>query len=81
MLYFKGRIGGEKMVKRRKRKSTSAGRRYNMKRTPHHWVTRNADGTFRKWTNKSRSNKADRRKKAKTTVKPGYGHRGDQKRK
>lgn len=65
---------------RRKKKRACAGRRFEIKRTPHHWVIRNADGTFRKWVSKGRSMKADRRTKAKTVVKSGYGYKGDQRR-
>jgi len=42
------------------------------------YVQRRKDGTFKKWTAIGRSLKADRRKKAKNTVKSGYGHKGDQ---
>ena len=63
----------------KQKKSTSTGRRYRIKRTPHHWVTRNADGTFRKWTNIKRALAIDKSKKAKKKVKPGFGYKGDTK--
>jgi len=44
------------------------------------YVVRRKDGTFKKWTRVGKSLKADRKVKAKTIVKSGYGHRGDQKR-
>lgn len=56
------------------------GRRYKIKGKPRHYVERDRHGRFKKWTRIGRSLRADRRKSpAKTTVKPGYGHRGDQK--
>ena len=43
-----------------------------------YYVERDRHGRFKKWTRIGRSLRADRRKSpAKTTVKPGYGHRGD----
>ena len=44
------------------------------------YVQRDKKGRFVKWTNIGKALKADRRKKAKKTVKSGYGHKGDQKR-
>ena len=63
----------------KQKKSTSAGKRFRIKRTPHHWVTRNANGTFRKWTSIKRSLAADKAKKAKKKVKSGFGYLGDTK--
>ncbi|MBA2528312.1 MAG: hypothetical protein H0V18_21380 [Pyrinomonadaceae bacterium] len=42
------------------------------------YVKRNADGTFKESDDVGRSLSADRRRKAKTKVKPGYGDQGDQ---
>jgi hypothetical protein len=54
------------------------GPRYKLKRTPKHYVTRNADGTFKKFTRVGRSLASDRVWKAKKkTKKPGYGNRKD----
>ena len=63
----------------KQKKSTSAGRRYRIKRTPHHWVTRKANGQFKKWTSIKKSLAADKAKKAKTKVKSGFGYLGDTK--
>ena len=41
------------------------------------YATRNSDGTFKKMVDQHRSLSQDDRKDAKTTVKPGYGNRGD----
>ena len=57
----------------------SGARRYLIKGKEKSWVTRDILGRFRKWTQRKRAAKADRRTKAKTTVKSGYGHKGDQK--
>ncbi len=46
--------------------------------TDKRYVTRNADGTFKESDDVGRSLAADRRRKAKTTVKAGYGDQGDQ---
>jgi len=50
-----------------------------------YYVTRDAKGRFKKWTNINRSIRADARKKyhqVKThPKKPGYGHTGDYKQK
>ena len=53
------------------------GRRYRLKSKPKAYVERDRYGQFKKWTNVGRSLAADRRKKAKTHVKSGYGHTGD----
>ena len=63
----------------KQKKSTSAGRRFRIKRTPRYWVTRNANGTFRKWTSIKKSLAVDKAKKAKKKVKPGFGYLGDTK--
>lgn len=42
------------------------------------YVKRKADGTFKESDDVGKSLAADRRKKAKTKVKPGYGDQGDQ---
>ncbi len=42
------------------------------------YVKRNDDGTFKESDDVGRSLAADRRRKAKTKVKPGYGDQGDQ---
>jgi len=42
------------------------------------YVKRNPDGTFKESDDVARSLAADRRTKAKTTVKPGFGDQGDQ---
>lgn len=42
------------------------------------FVKRNAEGTFKDSVELGRSLAADRRDKAKTTVKAGYGDQGDQ---
>lgn len=54
-------------------------RRYSIKGKPKAWALRDRLGRFKKWMSRGRSQKADRRVKAKTIVKSGYGHRGDQK--
>jgi hypothetical protein len=41
------------------------------------YVRRNKSGQFKESDDVSRSLSADRRNKAKTKVKPGYGDRGD----
>lgn len=48
-----------------------------------YYVQRRQNGQFAKakWTRIGKSLTADRRTKAKTKVKSGYGHQGDQKRK
>ena len=43
-----------------------------------YYVERNRIGQIKKWVRIKRSLSADRRKKAKTKVRSGYGHRGDQ---
>lgn len=43
------------------------------------YVTRDSKGRFKTVVSVKKSLAADRRSKAKKTVKPGYGHRGDQK--
>ncbi|MGI8835961.1 MAG: hypothetical protein ACR2H4_04915 [Pyrinomonadaceae bacterium] len=46
--------------------------------TDKRYVKRNEDGTFSESVDVGRSLAADRRGKAKTTVKAGYGDQGDQ---
>ncbi len=55
------------------------GRRNIIKKRPHSYVERDSKGRFLDWSNRGRAQAADRRIKAKTKVKPGYGHLGDQK--
>jgi hypothetical protein len=43
------------------------------------YVRRDADGQFKEVDDVGRSLSADRKRKAKTTVKPGQGDRGDRK--
>jgi hypothetical protein len=45
------------------------------------YVKRTAGGRFKESDDVGRSQKADRARKAKTTVKPGYGDQGDQRKK
>jgi hypothetical protein len=44
------------------------------------YAKRDARGHFREMDDVGRSTPSDRRKSAKTSVKPGYGDRGDRKR-
>lgn len=44
-----------------------------------YYVERDSHGRFKKFTRIGRSLRADRRTKAKTIVKSGYGHLGDHK--
>lgn len=66
-------------------KKTGAAKRDSQKRerintgTDVRYVKRNTRGEFKESDDVGRSMKADRAKKAKTTVKPGYGDQGDQK--
>lgn len=53
------------------------GKREVIKGKPKSWATRGKDGKFQNWTSRKRAAKADRRTQAKTTVKSGYGHQGD----
>jgi len=53
------------------------GKRYRIKK--HSYVERSREGQFKKFTNIGRSQVADRRGTAKTTIPSGYGHRGDSK--
>ncbi len=46
--------------------------------TDKRYVKRRRDGTFKESDDVGRSLAADRRRKAKTKVKPGYGDEGDQ---
>jgi hypothetical protein len=41
------------------------------------YVTRNRLGQIKRWVSIGNSLRADRRTRAKTKVKPGYGHLGD----
>ena len=45
------------------------------------YAKRKTDGTFKEMDSVGRSQKADRRTKAKKAVRPGFGDQGDQKRK
>lgn len=51
-------------------------RRYKMGNS---YVERSKTGQFMDWASIPRALARDRATKAKTKVKPGYGHRGDQK--
>jgi hypothetical protein len=44
------------------------------------YVKRSPSGAFKESDDVGRSQKADRQRKAKTKVKPGYGDKGDRKR-
>lgn len=57
------------------------GPRYAIKGKKKAWVTRNKDGTFKKWTNKARSLRVDRLWKAPQGTRPGQGARKDYRRK
>ena len=58
------------MAKRELMEPTPGDKRY---------VRRDADGQFKEVDDVGRSLSADRKRKAKTTVKPGQGDRGDRK--
>ena len=47
------------------------------KKKTKYYVEKDSKGRFMKWTRIGKSLKADRRKKVKTKVKVGYGHKGD----
>lgn len=51
-------------------------KRFAIKSRPNSWVVRDSKGRFKDWHAKSRSVPLDRSSKAKT-VKAGYGHIGD----
>lgn len=55
------------------------GRRFEVKGKPKAWVERDSSGKFKNWTSKSRSVPRDRATQSRNTVKAGYGHQGDQK--
>lgn len=55
------------------------GRRFKIKGKPNSFAERDGKGQFKNWTGIGRSIAQDRRIKAKRTVKAGYGHLGDQK--
>ena len=57
-----------------KKEVKKMARRYRIGKA---YVVRRRDGTFKKWTRIGRSLRADKRKRAKRTVRSGYGHRGD----
>jgi hypothetical protein len=67
----------------RKTTSKTTGKRELIEPTPgdKRFVRRDAQGQFSQSDDVGRSLAADRRQKAKTTVKSGQGDRGDQKRK
>lgn len=46
-------------------------------RQGNYYVSRTRDGRYKKYTRVGRSLAADRRRRATTTVRPGYGNRGD----
>ena len=63
-------------------KSKSSGKRELIDTgTDKRYVKRNAKGQFKESDDVGRSLSQDSKRKAKTTVKPGYGDRGDQKKK
>lgn len=53
------------------------GKRYKIKGKKA-WVEKDKKGRFKNWMSFKRSIPIDRKKKSKTKVKPGYGHKGDQ---
>ena len=56
------------------------GRRYKIPGRSKYYVERDKYGRFKKWTRIMFAQRADKRiVPAKRVVKPGYGHRGDQK--
>jgi hypothetical protein len=65
-----------------KSKGKSSGKRELINTgTDKRYVKRNAKGQFAESDDVGRSLSQDKKRKAKTTVKPGYGDRGDQKKK
>ena len=63
-------------------KKAGSGKRERMKpKGDARYVKRDAKGRIKESDDAGRSQKADRRTKAKRTVKAGYGDQGDQKRK
>jgi hypothetical protein len=73
----------KKSVKKAARKATkrSSTRRDLINTgTDARYVKRSADGTFKESDDVGRSQRGDRQRTAKTTVTPGYGDQGDQKR-
>lgn len=65
-------MAGKKASGKRELLNTGTDKRY---------AKRNSDGTFSEMDDVSKSLRADARKQAKKTVKPGFGDQGDQKRK
>ena len=63
----------------RKRVSTQKRQRINTGKDVR-YVKRTRGGQFKESDDVRRSQRTDRARKAKTTVKPGYGDQGDQKR-
>ena len=60
------------------KKTRGSGKRDTVKaKTATSYAKRTARGRFKEMDEKGRSQKADRRRKAKTKVKSGYGDRGD----
>jgi len=54
------------------------GKRYHPKRTPGHYVQRDAKGRFKKWTSIPKGIAVDKRKKVKQRrTESGYGHQQD----
>ena len=69
------------MTKKNSQATKGSGKRELIKnRAGAFYGRRNASGEFSAMDERGRSLAADRRQKAKTTVKPGEGDRGDQKR-
>jgi hypothetical protein len=63
-------------------KKSGSSKRTSMKpKGDARYVKRDSKGRIKESDDVGRSQTADRRKKAKRTVKPGYGDQGDQKRK
>jgi hypothetical protein len=58
-------------------KTKRHGPRYKLKRTPRHFVTRDAKGQFKKFTRIGRSLRQDRVWKAPKERRSGFGHRKD----
>ena len=66
------------MAKKRPGKKRPAGKRDTVRtKSATFYAKRTARGRFKEMDEKGRSLKADRRRKAKTKVKSGYGDRGD----
>jgi hypothetical protein len=69
----------KKATKKTAKRSTTKRESINTG-TDARYVKRSADGTFKESDDVGRSQRADRARTAKKTVKAGYGDQGDQKR-